>query len=128
MTVTSKVGVVTFVRSSPEIPESLAGSSTTDTWPGAMPPETTVVLAVLVESGTTPLPSRTSCDGPGCVATVAAARNGLPCGTSPPWLVKMMSVIRAVANAAGRMNVCMSRRTWPLPNVADGVPAAIVFS
>ena len=127
LTVTSKLGVVTLVRSSPVTPESLPGSSTTETWPGTELPETTVVVALLCESGTTPAPSRTICDGPDFVATVAAARNGLPCGV-PPSLVRMMSVIVAVANAAGRANVCMSRRTWPLPNVAEGVPAATVSS
>ena len=61
--------------------------------PGVMFPETTVVVAVFAMSGATPLPSRTSCDGPDAVVTVAAARNGSPCGM-PPLLVRMMSVIR----------------------------------
>ena len=91
-----------------------------------MLPETTVVVALFAMSGATPLPSKTSCAGPDAVVTVAAARNGSPCGM-PPVLVRMMSVIRGVANALGKRNVCMSSRTWPLPNDAEGVPGAIVL-
>ena len=66
-----------------------------------MLPETTVVVAEFAMSGATPLPSKTSCDGPEAVVTVAAARNGLPWGC-PPLLVRMMSVIRAVGKRGGQ--------------------------
>ncbi len=78
LTVTSYVGAVTLVRPSPLTPLSLAGSRAMLTWPGATAPETTVTLCVLVTSGAVPSPSRTSCGVPEVVATVAAARNGLP--------------------------------------------------